>query len=331
MALTRVQFAGKSGEVVGTDGRQLLVQSGFELPWQESLLLPALPVYHAPELHESEELRVGRTDSHVSLVSGPWTVLLAIDDKGRFPDYRAVVPKAECVPSVLALDAGDVEFLLETMPRLPAEDENHAPITLDLGKQAVLRVSHAEQVTEVILVRSRVSGPTLRVVMQRRFLHRALKLHFNRIQVISRAVPLVCSDEKRTYLWMPLEGDPVPPSPEAIRLVSAATQQPAALSRRPPPRRREPMPQSNQPQPRPPRNGAGHGPQRLEPPPQAQATGDAPGLEELIAEVETIRSALGETQARLGRLIAALKQHRRRNRTVEAAIASLRELGRLGS
>src|SRR5262249_48867460 len=145
-SLTRVQLAGKSGEVVGTDGRQLLVQGGFELPWQESLLLPALPVYRADELNVGEELRVGRTDRHLALVNGPWTVLLAIDDKGRFPDYRAVVPKAKSVPSVLDLDAGDVDYLLGTIPGLPGEDENHAPITLELGKQAALRVNHADQV-----------------------------------------------------------------------------------------------------------------------------------------------------------------------------------------
>src|SRR5262249_10244110 len=34
LALAHILLAGKSGEVVGTDGRQLLIQGGFELHWE---------------------------------------------------------------------------------------------------------------------------------------------------------------------------------------------------------------------------------------------------------------------------------------------------------
>ena len=55
-----------------------------------------------------------------------------------------------------------------------------------------------------------------------------------------------------------------------------------------------------------------------------------PGLDDLISEAEAIRAALQEAHARLGRLLAALKHQRRQARAVQAAVASLRQLGHLG-
>ena len=42
-AVDHIQLRGETGEIVATDGRQLLVQSGFEFPWQENLLVPRNP------------------------------------------------------------------------------------------------------------------------------------------------------------------------------------------------------------------------------------------------------------------------------------------------
>lgn len=323
-ALSHVQLAGKSGEVVGTDGKQLLIQGGFELPWSESLLVPALPALAAPELSEGKQLTLGRTDSHVTLVNGPWALLLAIDTSSRFPDYRAVIPAVEPGMSVLEVEPGDVNFLRETIPRLPGEDQDHSAITLDLGKQAVLRVSHAGQVTEVVLSRSKARGRQVCLAMDRCYLIRALKLGFNRVQVVARNRPVVCQDEKRTYLWMPLDGPVVPPSPEAQRLVSAAlVANNTPLADRPPsPRRRQPMPDPKPPPERPPRNGAAPSPA----PAATHEPGEPMGLEDLISEAEGLRSTLGEAYARLGRLLVVLKQHRRHARAVESALASLRQL-----
>jgi tetratricopeptide (TPR) repeat protein len=39
-ALGCIQLQGTSGKMAATDGRQILLQSGFTFPWQEDLLLP---------------------------------------------------------------------------------------------------------------------------------------------------------------------------------------------------------------------------------------------------------------------------------------------------
>jgi hypothetical protein len=42
-AIDHVQLCGKTGQLVATDGKQLLLQGGFKLPFAENLLVPAVP------------------------------------------------------------------------------------------------------------------------------------------------------------------------------------------------------------------------------------------------------------------------------------------------
>jgi len=51
-----------------------------------------------------------------------------------------------------------------------------------------------------------------------------------------------------------------------------------------------------------------------------------PGIAELIAEAEELRTLLQDASTRLARLLAGLKQQRRQSRAVEAAVQSLRQL-----
>ena len=53
------------------------------------------------------------------------------------------------------------------------------------------------------------------------------------------------------------------------------------------------------------------------------------GVSLLIDEAEAIREMLHEAQARLGRLVIALKQQRKQSRAVKQAMASLRQLQNL--
>ena len=47
---------------------------------------------------------------------------------------------------------------------------------------------------------------------------------------------------------------------------------------------------------------------------------------ELIAEAEELRTVVLDASARLSRLLAGLKQHRRQSRAVQAAMHSLKQL-----
>ena len=79
-----------TGEAVATDGRQLLVQSGFTFPWQEDLLVPASRVLASRELLAGDDVEVGWTDNWAALRRGPWTVFLAVQKESRFPSIDRV-------------------------------------------------------------------------------------------------------------------------------------------------------------------------------------------------------------------------------------------------
>ena len=77
-ALSCIQIRGIAGRIAATDSTQMLVQSGFEFPWSEDVLVPRTTVFRHKELWCDQPLRVGRTTEHVAFQSGPWTVWLTI-------------------------------------------------------------------------------------------------------------------------------------------------------------------------------------------------------------------------------------------------------------
>jgi hypothetical protein len=323
-ALTRIMLAGKRGEVVATDGRQLLLQGGFALPWAEDVLVPALPVFGGKELGAGGPAAVGRTAEHVVVQAGPWAFHLPIDAAARYPDVRAVVPRTPTGgASRLHLHEDDVPSLLRALPRLPGGSDSPAPVTLDLGEVVVLR-SRGEgdgPPAELALSRSHASGPPAAVVTDRLYLLRAARLGFREVEVPGADRPLVCRDASRTYLWMPLGRDgAIPPSADALRVASADAD-PVPQRPKPQPVKRRPdmpAPADNGPEPR---GGA---------PRPGPATPETPdGLPDPVAEAEALRDLLQQAQARVGRLLAALRLQRRQGRALQAAVASLRQL-RLG-
>jgi hypothetical protein len=329
-ALTRIQARGRRGQLVATDGRQLLVQGGFSLPWPEDVLIPALPLFVSRDMPKDGPLAIGRTDKHVSLRSGPWTFHLEIDGNGRYPNAESVIPKGDTMASWLHLSEEDARFLVHVLPRLPGDKDYLSPVTLDLGLQVLLRArgERSLQVSEVLLSGSSCEGPAVRVACNRRFLWRVVQLGFRDIAVRNATTPLLCRDEKRTYVFMPLEGA-LSPVADAVRIISGES---VSL-----PTRAKPKPQTETTQPQPvpersrvtmprsqsngddPRNG------RTGVPPTPMPSAEAETLDPLM-EAEALRSLLHDAQLRVGRLLAALKQQRRHNRALRAAMDSLRDL-----
>jgi hypothetical protein len=201
LGLSRVQLRGKAGAVAATDGKQLLVQGGFPLPWADDVLVPRVPAFGCPEVTAAKEVAVGRTSTQVAVRAGPWTFLLTIDAHSRYPDITAAMPRSGAVKSRLHLDPGDVAFLLATLPKLPGRDDDHSPVTLDLTTPPAVRARAEGQgpATEAVLTRSTVSGAAVRLHTDRRLLVRALKLGFTEVQVVSSATRSTpCSNSSPT-------------------------------------------------------------------------------------------------------------------------------------
>jgi hypothetical protein len=319
-ALTCVQLRGRAGQVIATDGKQLLIQDGFRFPWVEDFLVPRVPAFGLRELSLETPIAVGRTEQDVVVRAGRWTFSLAIDTTSRFPDAQSVVPKPSAVTCRLFFDEADAAFLVQALPKLPGQDNDHSPVTLDLNRQALLRVRSREgcTVTEIELSRSRVEGKAVRLCLDRTNLRRALQLGFTEVLVREPDTPVLCRDRHRLFVFVPLDKQEVlTPSKEAVRIPSSSI----ASSPLPKPleqhreRRKPTMPSPH----------ANHDPSSTSRVNGASAE-CGPTIAELVAEAEALRTIFQDSSARLSRLIAGLKQLKRQSQAMRAAVQSLRQL-----
>ncbi len=315
-SLSKLQLRGRKGEVIATDGKQMLLQKGFTFPWDDDVLIPALGVFGIKELAQEGRLLLGKTDTHLCLRIGPWTFLLLLDGTGRFPDAEAAIPSLKSNVTTCKLSPDDASFMTQALPRLPGKGGDHEPVTLDLNGRVAIRAKGEgqEYATELVLSRSTVSGPSVHVVCNRLFLGRAVLLGFHEFHVAKASAPVVCRDERRTYLWMPLDpAAAIPPGDSDLRISSCGSSfSPPSSPTTSPVTKANPHKERRQvPVPRPEEAGNGH-----------QANGHAenvPGLDELIQEAESLRAALLEVCGRIAQLSSNLKRYRKRGRAVEAA------------
>jgi len=321
-ALDCLELRGQSGQIAATDGRQALVQTGFAFPWTEDVLIPALPVLGCPELFCGEPFSIGRTEEWVTLVSGPWSIALRIEKEARFPDISGIIPAQSALRARIHLMESDAVFLTTALPRLPAPDALHRPVTVELNGHVALRgraIGDAPP-TELRLSRSRPEGEPLRVQMNREFLARALQLGFREIGFTGTASPALCHDGTRQFVWALLEPEgAISADPEAVLIESPRTGEKAS-SVSPP--KKEAGPHRA-------RLSRSHG-RRHDTTASSSAvhekplSNDAPPdpLEVANSLKEQLRSVLGQ----VNRLAGALKQQRRQRRLVRSTLASLRQL-----
>jgi hypothetical protein len=312
MGLTRIQLRGRTGQIVATDGKQLLVQGGFPFPWNDDVLVPRLPVFGYRDVSWEGPVRVGRVKEVVVLQCGPWTFWLRIDQDSRFPQTEQVIPQEAAVQSRLHLHPEDATFLAAALPKLPEPNDEQMPVTVDLCTPPAVRARGAGDgpLTEVSLARSTVLGKPVRLTVDRRLLYRALKLGFAELQIVAADAAVACRDASRIFVFMPLSPEAaLPPAKDAIRIASAEGE----VAPPPPVERSVPSMPTSQPH----GNGAEN---------NGRPETPVNGLVDLIAEAETIRDVLHQATGRTARLVAALKQQRRQSRAVEQAMASLRQL-----
>ncbi|CAN5909094.1 hypothetical protein BH23PLA1_BH23PLA1_42600 [soil metagenome] len=337
-ALDCLQLRGETGEIIATDGRQILIRGGFSFPWPGDVLVRGTPACAAPDLPRDRPIRIGKTEGHVVLVVGPWTFYLAIATEARFPRIENAIPDPAAIATRVQLDPADVAFLAEALDRLPGADDHNAPVTIDCNGQVVVRAQANDQdrPTELILARSRYTGPPARLATNRFYLGRALKLGFVEVGLAGPFVAVTCRDGRNLFLWQPLHQDAaLGPADDAVRIASTANGSiPAPIaSRRPEPPMSHP---SRDPEPDarhgPPgtnghahANGHGHGPNNNI---SSIGTGDeaGTGTATLIQEAVALHEALSDARARAQRLIAALRRQRKHDRAVKSALDSLRQL-----
>ncbi len=220
-------------------------------------------------------------------------------------------------------------MLLKELPRLPDQKDDHGPVTVDLNSRIALRAQAEgqEQLTELALSRSAVVGPPLRFVSSRCYLVRALQLGFTTLQLTKPTVPVVCRDERRTYVWVPLSpDDALPPEPD-VRPVASNGGELSALASQP--ERRKALMKAQH-------HDNGEGPPTPPPPGRANEVvrGDSGSngisIGALIAEAQSLKEVLRDGYERASRLLVALKRHGKQSELLRSTLASLRQLQGLG-
>ena len=140
-ALDCLLLRGSTGELIATDGRQLLSRGGFPFPWGDDVLIRRSPVFAARGLPRDRPVSVGRTPTHVVLKTGPWSLAFATVTGARFPDTGRVIPDPRWVSTRLEIDPGDAAFLAGALDRLPGAADLNAPATLDLNGCVAVRAA----------------------------------------------------------------------------------------------------------------------------------------------------------------------------------------------
>ena len=293
-ALSKVQIQGKSGRVVGTDGKVALLWRGFDFPFPDDVLVPSLPVFGAKPLARITEGKIGRSATHLIVGAGPWSVWLPTDTRGKYPDVAGVVPRA--APTTVVIDESDAAALLPVLPGLPGGDHELRPVTLDTDNGVHVRgqTERAEEDCEtrdVLLAHSTASGPAARAVLDRRVVARALALGCHTLRL---APDKPVAFEGRDVALVAAQLDP------ALRVPPPAD---AAHTRPTNPERRQPMkPETND-----------HTPPRGDP-------GDPLEL------AEELRAALADAATKAARLVAALRQGKKEKKVLSALMDNLKQL-----
>lgn len=232
-ALDCIHLNGAIGSIAATDTHQLLVQTGFQFPWQDQVLIRSTEVFASRELPAELPVEIGRTESGVTVRVGEWTIHHELNKEGRFPNVERIIPAPTAIKTRMQVDAADARFLTDTVRRLPADDLTDRPLTLDLNGSVMVRARKDEQspMMELLLSRSHRVGDQLRLQTNRAYLVRALELGFTEVGFVDAESPCVCRDATRTYVWMLLENNgALEPSAEALQIDSMSVPSPVATN-----------------------------------------------------------------------------------------------------
>lgn len=312
--LTRLQLRGGDGQVIGTDGCQLLRWGPFDFgfPFSENLLIPAVPVFGGRELALENDVKIGRTSKHVVIAAGPWTVWLGIDTTARFPDVATVIPRSTRLAR-MTIDEEDMAVVQRALEAAQKLDDDTIPITLEFGPRARIGVPGGtpSTTTDVELTHSVCAGPKTTATIDRRYLMRALSLGLREIRVAPSQEAIHFRDERRSYLVARLDPSKASTRPEPDEQPSLSSANGEGATRNP----LRPVTSNGDDVMKSDKNGF-------------SAPEQAPVDEavDLLAEAEALRAALTDAVRRVGRLLLGLRQYQRQRRALQVAWTSLKQL-----
>ncbi len=314
-----IELRGGTGALVAADGKQILLQDGFEFPWEEDLIVPRNLVFGSKELPANQPVEVGNTEDWFTVRAGPWVFHLRINKEGRFPKVDDLIRPADTAATTLRLAAADRAFLAKTLKRLPCEYELTQPITVDLNGDVAIRArpEDGSKVTEVVLRGSERIGNAVCFNTNRQFLAKAITLGFEEVFIFDPKQPVLCQDQHRRFVWALLEpGEAIKTSKDAIRIESPGKE--AAVTQ--PKRRRREKPMAKAPSNS--KETSGNGRSRGDTAASTEQETPANALDQAAELQVVLRDAVAKTTA----LIRTLKREKKQAKLVRSTLASLKQI-----
>lgn len=193
---------GRGGAVMAAGGGQLLVRSGFALPWPATLPVRSTPLWLALASKFTRPLALAMTgDGTVTIRADPWTILLAPPSDAAPPPGSLPLPEAGG-RGCLRLHPADRRALERA---LPESDRAGPAAVLDLSVDVcvVLLPSDPEAngSASLVLRRSTYAGPAIRLATDRVALARALQLRLQAFAIDPGNGSIVGLAPLRGFAW----------------------------------------------------------------------------------------------------------------------------------
>ncbi len=239
----------KGTYVVATDGRHLYSANSFTLPLKNSILLPTHKFLGWKEFNGDGEWQLKADNDHVQISSRRWR-FISRQIQGKYPDWRAVMPKPEAAKTTIEIDPTTLDSLQQVLQRLPCHDEQYQSVGIRWTKDRRLQLLAKQQPTDdwhrVPVSECQGSGPEVTIFVDRRLVVKALRYGLNTFHIHDEMSPLRLSSKGKQMVVMPVRATvpvhPPRPQPKPVQRPVIPTQ-----PHQPPPLNSTPSSQAPQP------------------------------------------------------------------------------------
>jgi len=311
----------KAHYVVGTNGRHLYSCNSFQLPLQQSLIIPRHKFLVWKEFNFDGDWRLKvpvtaeeKTPEFIQISSRRWRYLTRLID-GNYPNWKQVLPDDKAAHTRLQFDPQQLEANIDLLRRLPIYDERHETVGVEFKEHqcsVLARASLEDPWTRVPLAGCQGQGRDVTVFVDRRYLTRALDFGLTSLGVIDEGSSLKFHAPGKQMVVMPVRvpeyTGTVAPARAAIPSTPAPTPEPAVpLQTQVPAQTDNPTPEAR------PKDAAA-----------SAALPTAPTIEALLADIHDARETLQQGVNKLRDVSLKLKAVHRGQRTSERELQSVK-------
>ena len=207
----------KCNQIVGTNGQHLYASNSFNLPLNESIVLPDHKFLGWKGFNTDGEwqMRVNGKESEkpfVQISSRRWR-FISRQIEGNYPNWRQVVPTA----FNSKVELTDLDAALQIVENIPYDTDNtHKPIRLKIDGRKFLvsgRNKTEDKWKDVEIEGAKASGNPIEICVNREFILKALKFGMDQIEFIDHLSPLKLSNGGKQMIVMPVRVKECEPSP----------------------------------------------------------------------------------------------------------------------